>query len=206
MDFTALKANALDRAGLPSTDGLAQSGTLGLAVNHAIQRIAGMRLWPWLYTEANANTVAGTPTLALPVPAYRIHYLSIEQDTLDRRQRSDLVRHSDTIDQGQPNRWAPKGISAVILSPTPDAVYAVTFGLTIVEPTLVTGSDVPLLPVQFHDMIVVLAARYIAVRRKDTELVNLLDAEIKEWRESLDRAALSANGPIPIRTRQDWSL
>lgn len=204
MDFTALKANALDRAGLPSSDGLAQSSTLGLAVNHAVQRVAGMRLWPWLYSEASANTVAGTAALALPVPAYRIHFLAIEGDVLDRRQRGDLVQWSDS--EGQPNRWAPKGSGYVLLSPTPDAVYAVTFGLTIVEPVLSTGTDTPLLPVQFHDMLVCLAARYLAVRRKDSELVAILEGEIKGWREALDRAAIIANGPMPIRTRTDWAL
>lgn len=206
MDFTALKANTLDRVGLPSSDGLAQDSTLGLAVNHAVQRVAGMRLWPWLYSEATASTVAGTPTLALPAPAYRVHWLAIEQDVLDRRQRADLVRHSDTIDNGQPNRWAPKGAGQVVLSPTPDAIYVVTFALTIAEPALSTGSATPLLPVQFHDLIVVLAARYLAVRRKDADMVGILDGEIREWRESMNRAAILANGPTPIRTRQDWSL
>lgn len=204
MDFTALKSNALDRAGLPSSDGLAGATSLGLAVNYAVQRIAGMRLWPWLYSEATANTVADTATLALPVPAYRVHFLAIEDDILDRRQRGDLVRTND--DTGQPNRWAPKGSSSVLLSPTPDAVYAVTFGLTIVEPVLVAGTDIPVLPVQYHDLIVCMAARYLAVRRKDAALVGILDAEIKDWRESLDRAAILANGPIPIRVRQDWGI
>lgn len=204
-DFSALKASTLDRAGLPSTDGMAQDQTLGRAVNAAIQQLSGWRSWPWLYTEATASTVAGSTVVTLPVAATHVHFVALGSDVLDRRQRGDLFRFQDG-GQGRPTRWSSHDMNSVSVACTPDDAYVLTFGLTKVEPGLTGSSDTPLLPVQFHDLLAVLAARYLAVRKRDTELTRLLDAEVSEWRKSLDRAALLAVGTMPIRTRQDWSI
>jgi hypothetical protein len=204
VDFTALKTAALDRIGLPSTDGLASATSLGLAVNYAVQRLGAARAWPWLNSEATAATVAGTATVTIPSSARRVRWVAIEDDVLDRRQRADLIRFSDAAGNGRPNRYALKDSTTLLLSPTPDAIYTVTFGLVIPEPALSSGTDTPLLPSQFHDVIVLYAARYLAMRRKDLTLVAALDAEIKDWMPSLDRAALQDVGITPIRTRQDW--
>lgn len=183
---------------------MASDTSLGLAVNYAVQRLGSMRSWPWLYSEQTANTTANTAALTLPATASRIHFVAIGDDVLDRRQRADLFRRSDTTSNQQPREWAPKGSAAVVLSPTPDAIYTVNFGLTLIEPVLSNASDTPLLPAQFHDLIVLLAARYIATRKKDSEMIQALTAEINDWLPDLHRAAVSALSPTPIRTRQDW--
>ena len=207
MDYTTLKANVLDRVGLPSTDGLAADASLGKAVNAAVQRYSTRRAWPWLYSEpATVPTVAGTATVATPT-CQRILWVGINGDELERRQRPDLLRYGTltTAFTGRPYVWAP-GNSLVHFAPTPDAVYAVQFGVTLVEPALSSGTDVPLLPVQFHDYLVVMASRYIAVRRKDSELLAVLKDEEREWEAALDRAAALAAGTVAVRTRQDWGI
>lgn len=202
--FSELKANALDRAGLPASDGMAQDSTLGKAVNAAIQRIGGRRSWPWLYDEVTAATTAGAPDLPLPAVS-RVHHAAIGGDVLDRRQRSDLFRYSD-LPAGTPAVYALSGPSTLVLAPVPDQAYTVQLGVTLVEPALVNGTDTPLLPAQFHDLIALEAARYIVARKKDTEMVRILADEAKDLWAALDRAALLAVGTFPARTRQDWGI
>lgn len=207
MDFAALKTATLDRLGLPSSDGMATDTTLGRAVNSAVQSIGALRSWPWLYDEQSANTTAENPALALPATASKVHFVSIGADVLDRRQSADLIRLNGGADAQSelPTRWAMDGQAAIILSPIPDAVYSVKFGLTLVE-TELSGSQTPLLPARFHDFIVVRAGKYVAARKRDIEMYKLLSEEEAEWRESLDRAASAAIGTLVPRSRQDWGI
>lgn len=187
---------------------MAQQTSLTNAVNAAVASIGALRSWPWLYDEQTATTVAGTAGLALPATASKVHFVSIDGDTLDQRQSADLIRliGGDDAQEAKPDRWAMDGQQAIILAPIPDDAYTVKFGLTLVEPALANGADTPLLPVRFHDFIVVRGAKYIAARKRDVEMYRLLAEEEKEWRESLDRAANASLGTMVPRTRQDWGI
>jgi hypothetical protein len=206
-DFATLKTDTLDRVGLPSTDGMATDTTLGKAVNAAVKKIGARRAWPWLYDEQTAATVAGTAAVAFPAACSRLHFVGLaeENDVLDRKQRADLFRF-DQDDEGTPRVFAIDGTVGIILAPIPDAVYTLTFGLTLIEPALTAGGQTPLLPVQFHDLIVVEAAKYIAIRIKDFELVQLLKEEADELYKGLDRQALQSVAPTAVRVRQDWAI
>lgn len=203
-DFTALKANTLVRAGIPSSDGLAADVVVGQAVNAAVRYYGNARLWPWLYDEQNAVTVAGAAQVALPAAASRIHWVSYADDVLDRRNREHLVGYG--TDRGRPVVWAPDGDDGIYLAPVPDAVYTLTFALSLAEPTLSGASDVPLLPSRFHDIIEVRAAKFLAIRRKDPDMVSLLNDEEDDLCRALDRAILLDRGPLVPRARQDWNV
>lgn len=206
-DFATLKTDTLDRAGLPSTDGMAQDSTLGKAVNYAVRKIGKRRSWPWLYDEQTANTVAGTAAVAFPAACSRLHFvgLAAENDVLDRKQRSDLFRF-DEDDEGTPRVFAIDGTVGIILAPVPDDVYELTFGLTLIEPLLSAGGSTPLLPEQHHGLIVIEAAKYLATRIGNLQLVKLLGEEADEEYKSLDRQALQSVSPTAVRVRQDWAI
>lgn len=203
-DFQTLKANALIRAGIPTSDGFAADAVVGQAVNAAVRYYGNIRFWPWLYDEQTATCTPDAAQVALPAAAARIHWVAYEDDVLDRRNREHLIAWGE--ETGRPLVWAPDGDDGIYLAPIPDDDYTLTFALTLAEPTLALDASTPLMPSRFHDIIEVRAAKFLAIRRKDPALVRLLNDEEDDLRRALDRASLLDRGPLVPRARQDWSL
>lgn len=177
-DLASLRADVLDRLGLPTDDLMAQNGSLDRAINSALKEYAVELDWPWLWTETTITTVNGTRTSALPTRFARALYAYVGDEELEYRSMRDVIEYVGDLDQ--PRFYT--GLSGSIAwVPTPDAAYSVVFGYVQTEPELVAAGDVPLIPDAYDDYIVAKAGRKIATRLRDLELMTALKAEEADW-------------------------
>jgi hypothetical protein len=199
--LTSLSASVLLKLGLPSTDGMMTSAALTEAVNNAIQQISTDHEWPWLYIEDNFVTVAGTTSYNMPTSNIMLKWLGYKDDMLDMVQRQDIVRVSQI--QGRPVIYAEKG-NNIILGPTPDGDYTIDRGYYQRETPLVAGSDAPLLPDEYADYAVTVAAKTACVRLGDSERYNMLLKEEKMWVDRISDEVRTSMQTIHVKTRSDW--
>ena len=187
-----LRTKVYERLGLPTTDGLITTTVVNSAINAALENYSSNGVWPWLVSEVAINTVAGTATYALPTNHVRTLYLL---DTsafreLNYRPRRMLASYGTLT--GKPLYYCYVGMN-LRLAPTPDGVYALTHGIRIPDPELTADGSIPLIPTQYSDYIVTIAARLLAVRLKDTELLNILRGEERAWEQRLERVQIQTS-------------
>lgn len=129
--------------------------------------------WDFLWTTASFNTVAGTAV-------YTLSDLSItdlgtwQMDRFLRAPTSDTggklyeaayktwleVLSTGTQQQGEPSHVVRRPDNAIILHPIPDAVYAITGEYYKAPVALSTSTSTPLIPTQYHRVILALAKMY----------------------------------------------
>lgn len=179
-----LQERVYSRLGLPTDDGHVTATAVQEALRAALQEYATEADWPWLLSEETITTVSGTRTYALPTGYVRTVYLIDASGTaeLEYRPRRQLSSYEE--DQDRP-RFYTGLVGTIALYPKPNGVYTLTHGFVRSEPELTTDGSTPLIPDAFSDFIVVLAARKIAVRRKDAEHKQLLDVEYAQWLQRL---------------------
>lgn len=177
-DLAGLRQEVLSRLGLPANDAMAATADLNRAINAALTEYAVEFDWPWLALETTLTTVNGTRTSALPTRFVRALYAYVGDEELEYRSMRDVIPYVGDSDQP---RFYTGSAGSIVWVPTPNGAYDVVFGYVQSEPVLTADGDTPLLPAPYHDYIVVKAARKIATRLKDTEMVTLLRAEEQDW-------------------------
>lgn len=151
-DLTDLLARVLNRGSFNSADTGLTSTVHTAHINAALKQISNERDWPWLFTTATINTVAGTATYAHPTGYVRTDSI-FEPATgiiLQERQIEELDQYTAS---DRPLLWCSYGTN-IVLGPKPDDVYALTHRYVRVEPLLTTGSDLPLIPNAFDEGVV----------------------------------------------------
>lgn len=174
------RARVYDKLGLPTTDGHVTTAQVNAALNAALQEYATEYDWPWLQSEATITTVAGTQTYALPARYTRTLYLidGDGQGELEYRPRRQLAAYEGETGRA---RFYSGLVGTVALYPEPNDAVTLTHGYVISEAEMDDDADTILLPDAYADFLVTIAARKIALRRKDTELKRLLDEEHTQW-------------------------
>lgn len=174
------RTRVYDRLGLPTTDGHVTSAQVTSALNAALQEYATEYDWPWLQAEETVTTAADDEGYALPTRYARTLYVlnDADNENLEYRPAQALVQYAGRTDRPlyYSGLWGE-----LVLSPTPDAVYTLRHGYVRAEAEFSADGDTALLPDAFAEFLVTIAARKIAVRRKDTELHRLLSDEYQAW-------------------------
>lgn len=174
------RTRVYDRLGLPTTDAHVPAAQVTSALNAALGEYATEYDWPWLYAEATINAVVNTQGYALPTGYTRTLYVVDPTNNADLEYRPRRALTPYDGETGRP-RFYSGLVGTLTLWPTPDGTYTLTHGYVKAETEMVADGDTILLPDQFAGFLVNIAARKIALRRKDTELHRLLSEEHTAW-------------------------
>lgn len=177
---TQFRTRVYDRLGLPTDDGHVTTAQVTSALNAALQEYATEYDWPWLQAEETITTVADDGGYALPTRYGRTLYVTNKATQADLEYRPQRALTAYWGETGEPRFYS--GLwGELTLHPTPDAVYTLTHGYVRSEAEFSADGDTALLPDAFADFLVLIAARKIALRRKDVEMHRLLSDEHAAW-------------------------
>ena len=161
------------------------------AVNNAIFHINQEEFeWPWNHTVNNSTLTAGSMRYAYPsnvktinLNTFRIQRndsLNVEtvrlknityEEFLDKY--ADSEYNTDTSQRGVPQFIARTPSRELVLYPTPDKAYTLTYEYFTTPTPLDAATDVPTLPSQYRHVIVDGAMYYAYTFRGDTQNASL---------------------------------
>lgn len=188
------------RLGVPSSDAFFTDQVVTDLVNAGLQYISGQHDWPWLELSESLNTVAAAESVATSVNAQRtIALYDTTGIQLTYQPYHELVRFPANAQSNTLRFFGMRG-GNVVLRPVP--LGTVSAALTHIyrssEPRLLTGSDTPLMPQQFHDAIADKAANLGHMRQGDLAAAKIYQELCAEWvasmRENADRFSDSTGG------------
>jgi hypothetical protein len=213
--LTDLYNLVLHKLGLQSDDQMVQTGNVYKSINTGLKAMATDYDWPWLITSHDISTVAGTEAYALetglesPTP-FPIHVrtLWIANEALGRNlkavQRKVLTKWYVTDSaQGPPLFYSVYGAS-IRIAPRPDKVYTLKHTYIQPEPDLTSGSDEPLCPEHFSDVIACYAAFEECTRLKDFSQRAAFQADITAWKQRMKDNVRQEASTLSIQARDDW--
>lgn len=172
--------------------GIQDLGYAGDAASEAIQtrmiasryrHVNGMRRWPWTeaFNDGTLNTTAGEEALLIgsalggnmrsALDSVRIYFGAdrIEVKHKPIQEIFELV-HTDRT-PGTPEWWALYA-GQIFWYPIPDKAYELIVAYKVTPDELTTGSDEPVWPEEFHDILKWGAAADWARRQRDWDAVN----------------------------------
>lgn len=199
MNLTNLIEATRTRLGLPASDAFFSDQNITDLINAALTYITGRHDWYWLETSEALTTVASTETVDTDADSQRT--IALYDDTgvqLEWMALSDLVRIPADAESDTPRFFGYKG-SKIVLRPVPASGGAtLTHIFRGTEPRLLTGSDSPLMPSQFHDAIADWACYFSGLRQGDLPAAERWQQSGEAWIglmiESADRYADSVGG------------
>lgn len=202
MDVDAIRAAVRRRCGVSSSDQLAADTDLLEIIVGVLHEISVERDWPWLETSRSFNTTAGTASYATGTRWVRTHSLKIDNyGPLGFYSRKHLDEwYPTSAATGTPRFYSVSG-DQLLLFPTPEAVFSVTEVFQQYEPALTAGTDVPLMPLPFHTVIVHAAAEELLLRMREDERAAREAARKASWLGRM-RDDVRRSGALPrVRVR-----
>ncbi len=144
------------------------------ALNEVQRRVAGMHRWPWLRTDSTITLVAGTSTYS--TPADWMHTIALyisgpspanvdELEWLDHESFTYEQLRNTQISGGVPMYWTGAYSAQIRVTPTPTAAGTLRLVYQKTATDLVSGSDVSVIPVPYHDVLVLGACAILAQRQ-----------------------------------------
>lgn len=200
MNLTGLMEATRTRLGVPSSDAFFTDQVVTDLVNAALEYISGRHDWYWLELSESLNTVASTETVSTAAASQRtIALYDASGIQLEYRPYHELVRFPADAESNTLRFFGLRG-STVVLRPVP--LGSVTGALTHIyrssEPRLLTGTDTPLMPQQFHDAIADRATYLGHLRQGDGAAAKAFQESCEEWVQLMlanaDRFADSTGG------------
>ena len=150
------------RMAIPSTgDGQLTDSVINNLINQALTVISAEHDWPWLLTSTSVTFTSGSASL----PSDFIKSRALIYNTLPVQ----WVQLEDFLDPDRwfaPFSWTIIGSTAKV-TPTPTTNIATTLYYYRREPDLTTDGSTPLMPSQFHNLIVAYATYLAAMVRQD---------------------------------------
>lgn len=183
--------------GLSDTDAVVSDAVLLWALNGALQKISTDKDWPWLYTEATVNTVAGDATYALPTGYTRSAFITVDGGNPIEPSTFTGLAHDRTT-TGAPYGYVIEGTD-LRLYPTPDSVTPIVHAYYQSEPELTDDGDEPLLPDAYSEWAVLEAAIKVALRTNHLTRLQSLREEAAEVRRGVLDNYRRASAPGRIR-------
>lgn len=171
-----------------------------LMLNDAYRTICSQQRWPFLEKQVTLSTVPGVNVIpyssVTDLAEFDAVRLSLPGDT-SLTQSINLInlepqdmRDMEQVDssQGAPNYWSLIANTIHVYS-FPDQVYNLNVDYIYSPPDMVVGTDVPVLPPQYHDLIVWTAIKAMNFRERDIYSYETSAAEVemrlKRMKESL---------------------
>jgi len=206
MNLTSLIEATRTRLGLPSSDAFFTDQVVTDLVNAGLQYISSRHDFPWLEASESLSTVAATETIATGVAAQRtIALYDTTGIQLTYMPYHELVRIPANATSNTLRFFGMRG-SSLIIRPVPlgSVSGALTHVYRSAEPRLLTGSDTPLMPQQFHDAIADKAAELGMLRQGDNTGAKMYQELTEQWIQSMvdnaDRFADSTGGGARTET------
>lgn len=200
MNLTGLIEATRTRLGIPSSDAYFTDQVVTDLVNAGLEYITGRHDWYWLELSESLDTVAATETVATAATSQRtIALYDASGIQLEYRPYHDLVRFPKDAESNTLRFFGLRG-STIVLRPVP--LGSVSGALTHIyrgaEPRLLSGSDTPLMPQQFHDAIADRAAYLGHLRDDNPTGAKAYGETCEEWIQLMianaDRFADSTGG------------
>lgn len=200
MNLTGLIEATRTRLGIPSSDAYFTDQVVTDLVNAGLEYITGRHDWYWLEATESLSTTAASESVATTTSSQRT--IALYDSTgvqLEYRPYHDLVRFPADAQSNTLRFFGLRG-STIVLRPVPlgTVVGALTHIYRSAEPRLLSGSDTPLMPQQFHDAIADRAAYLGHLRQGDNPAAKLYQETCEEWIQLMlanaDRFADSVGG------------
>lgn len=146
-------------------------------INDTYREVCGQKRWPFLEAQdSSISTVTGVPgySLSAITPGIsRMDAVRIQQSAIQAYWNTDYkepqyFRDLENMDRtpGIPQFWTVIN-QQLRFYPVPDGIYNVLIDYIVEVTPLVATTDVPLLPTDYHDLLVWGAIRSIAFRERD---------------------------------------
>lgn len=204
MQLSTIRSEVRTAAGFDASDAHASDTSLNSLINRALRTINGMRDWDWRKATETINTVVNQETYAVDARAIRtVRVEDVERgDLLLMITPEGAARYNDF--SGRPAYWYIEA-GQLHLVPNPSEVRAIEHTYLRNELTLSGDTDVPLIPDDAIDMVILHAAVSLLARTDDTSQMRLLQAELDKAIDTQERNARRAKGSPIVRSRRDWS-
>ena len=160
MNLTALISATRTRLGIPDTDAFFSDAVLTDLINSSLQYLSGQHDWPWLELTEQLSTTASVEFVTAITSSQRtIALFDATGIQLTYQPYHELVRFPADAKSNTLRFFGMRGKN-IVLRPCPlgTVANALTHVYRAAEPTLLTGSDTPLMDVQFHPAIADMAA------------------------------------------------
>lgn len=202
------------RAGLEADDGLldADNSVVPL-LNAAFDEMSVDHDWAFNYTEDTFTTSPGQSLYTPPTSWLRTAWIA-EEDTgelLESRNRRDTLRLTG---RGRPRFYDVVG-DQIALAPTPSDVVSYIHAYYTETPTIIRDEDgypdvfdqlaavTVHMPSPYVTLAVLFLTKNIALRIKDRELYEMVNAEITDFKRRIDDNRRRQQAPGRIKTRTD---
>lgn len=183
MNLTSLIEATRTRLGVPASDAFFTDASITDLVNAAMEYISAQHDWYWLEQSESLSTVAGVETVATAATSQRtIALYDTTGIQLEWKPFHDLVRFPANATSNTLRFFGYRG-STLVLRPVPLATTAgaLTHIYRGTEPRLLSGTDTPLMPSQFHDAIADKAANLGHLRQGDNNAAKIFQELCAEW-------------------------
>lgn len=192
---------------LPSDDQLVPDPDLSISINDGMNAMAADYDWPWLITGETITTVAGTAAYNLPTRHMRTLWIANEPYgyQLVARQRKQMSRFYGTNFQRDYPLYYTAYATGIRLAPVPNAVYLLSHTYIAAEAPLTTGSQEPLCPEHFTELLVLYAAMEEATRLKDFSQRSAFAQDAERWKLRIKDQVRQEASTLKIQTRGDWA-
>lgn len=196
-----MRTRVYARCGLSTTDPQATPELIDGDLAAALRFISGVADWWWLDATSTIDTIAGTATIDQPDASVHTRSLAFTDDIggeIPEIPIADLDAY--TTDTGRPRYYAEEG-TTLVLTPTPDAVYALKLRYVLREPDLAQDTSEPLIPAQYHDAVVDYAAYLCLDRLRDEDRAGTRFASYQQWEARMKDDARRTTKPKRARIR-----
>lgn len=200
MNFAQLRNAVRTRIGVPTSDAFYTDEVLSDLVNEALQVVSSENDWPWLETSTTFALVGGTATYDPPADWVRTRSLCIDgYDAMEWRSLIELREWPSTITDVP--RYFNVNAEQITLRPVPASADTVTHDYYKNDQTLVTDSDVPLMPAQFRYAIVAYAVHLAFMRAGDVQRALAASADYAAWLKRMTDNRRRQTGGLRVRVR-----
>ncbi len=157
-------------------------------INTIQRRLAAQHRGLWTKASTTVAVTAGGGDFTLPAAAAAGHITSLKlayptADTLvEYMDPEELLSERAALNgrTGTPTHWAITGPTTISLYPAATGAGTLTVRYHRVPPTLTAGSDVPILPEMYHELLVIGAAMLMASRERQSAAYGDMQTEYNE--------------------------
>lgn len=208
MTLTQLYDAVRIRMGVPVLDGLLTGTALIDLINEGLQMVSTEHDWPWLQGTETFLTESGVsaydPAVAVGhIWTKTLALTPLNGDTLvlrtliEVREQSGLTSYVSNL---TPDMYCIQD-DQILLAPTPQTAFTMIHDYYGMEPELADVQDTPMMPRQWHYIIVHAAAMLGHLRQNEGERAELERKQYDSWLRRMHDDVRRSKGSRRIRVR-----
>lgn len=204
MVFSQLKTALQTELGVTSSDGMFSDTVLGYLINEGLSIATSEADWPWLSGTAYFTTESAVNIYVPPV--LEGHYWVRTRALTPANQNSiplrSLIecREVQAVSGGDPTMYCVTG-DRLLLAPTPTQAVVIAHDYVSAEPELTVAGQAPLMPYQWHYIIVHAAAMLSHLRQNAGDRAEFERKQYDTWlrRMQADKKRTVASPRVRVR-------